>query len=171
MREILWRVGALAATVVLAAACGGGGPSGPGPDVRDFDVSHSFLLTDEDGGQLTIQCTGSARLTVTASGAVTGSVTLDPCEAAQIVSTIQVPLESGSVQNGAVTFRILGQDQILGSVEDQFMCETVAGGDAFTGTLSETALDAAIEVTFQCDGEQLQGQLTVTWRIQGQRSA
>lgn len=177
MRTIRWTTATVVTLAVAASlACGdGNGPSGPNRETRVYaggaaDGSlHVFVIEAEGGLSGTFGCPGTVQLTIE-GGSVTGSVTIGACPTVELTEPTTIPIASGSLQGGSLTFTLFQQQAILEGLQT-VGCEVVEADDAFDGTSSPASLDVALTATVECDGEQAQGTFDVTWRMQGVASS
>jgi hypothetical protein len=150
----------LVTLAVVAAACGGSGPSGPGGDVERYGGNHRFTFTIE-GVPFEFVCTGSLVIIEVRGTTLTGTMTIDP-SSAQCASLAGTTSISGTLaSNGTITFATPDQDELADSFEVSTGCSVSRIDEAFTGSLQNRQVDVSFTLTGQCP----EGQVDIVWRI------
>jgi len=158
----------LVAALACGGSSGGNGPSapddpppppGPRPIIGTFTGTHSFTFGGIDIGT----CTGSVTIDQEASGAFTGTLTVDNAElCADFGDTGTI---SGSVTGSQVQFDLdgFGIDELLATVG----CQPLGAEAPFVGQLDGDRLIVMLSQQFDCPDQGVVG--TATWSIDATR--
>jgi hypothetical protein len=145
---------------IAATACDGSGPSGSSGS--EFEGRYTGTHRFSFGGVVAdITCTGSVVIINVSGTAMTGTLTLDPCQGFDTTGGT-IPISGTLAGSGSLSFTIPGQEQFVEDVSAAG-CNVTRVDPAFSGAVVNQNLDAAFTATVVCPPEP--AEIPFAWQV------